>query len=252
MGGGEGLGDGGHTHGVGAQDAGGPDLSGGLELGTGEEHVHALVDPDAGAGGALQSDLAQLGGVHAGDVEEAGAEFLHVGAAQGAVAGELDVVGDDHYIAGTVAGVDGAGGIGEDGGLDAQQLEKTDGDHQLLKVVALIGVEPAGHAHHLAAADGAENELSGVGRHSGDQEVGDVLVIHHDGVFDLLGEGAQAGAQDNGDLGGEIDLALDVIGALLEIFIGIGHDGQSSCDSVCGAASKRAKQARRRIFSILA
>ena len=229
MGGGQCLGDGGHAHGIGAQDAGGPDLGGSLKLGAGEEHVHALVDPDAGAGGAVQGQLPQLRGVHPGDVEEAGAELLHVGAPEGAAAVELDVVGDDHHIAGAVAGVDGAGGVGEDGGLDAQQLEYPNGDDQLFEVIALIGVEPAGHAHHLAAADGAEDELAGVGGHGGHQEIGDVLVIHHHGVFNLLGKGAQAGAQDDGDLRGEVHFLLQKVGALLKICIRIGHDSNTSC-----------------------
>ena len=61
---------------------------------------------------------------------------------------------------------------------------KTDRNHQLFKVIALVGMEAAGHADNLLARNGAEDQLAGVALHGGDQEVGDVPVVDDDGIFD--------------------------------------------------------------------
>ena len=223
MGGGEGLGNGGHAHGVGPQKAGRPDFRRGLKLRAGEEHIGPLVDPERRTFGAVQGQLPQLRGVHPGHVEEPGAEILHIGPPEGAVPVQLDMVPNDHHVPGAVVPVDGPGGVGENGGPDSQQLQNPDGDDQLLEGVALVGVEAAGHADHPPARHRAENQLPGVGGHGGEQKMGDLGVIHGHRVFDGLGEGPQAGAQDNADFRGNVRFRPQKICGGLEIFIGIGH-----------------------------
>ena len=110
------------------------------------------------------------------------------------------MVGDDHQLAGPVVAVHGPGGVGEDEGPHAQALEHPHGDGELLKVVALVVVEAAGHAHHPLPCHGAEDQLARVGGHGGHQKIGDVAVIHNNGILDGIGKGAQGRAQDNGDL----------------------------------------------------
>ena len=234
MGGGQGLGDGGHAHRVRTQNAHRADLGGGLKLGAGEEVVHALVNPQVDALGAVLRKLSQRGGVHVGHVEEAGAEFVHIGAAQRAVTGQLDVILDDHDVARAVGLVHRAGGVGQDGGLHAQQLEQAHRDHQLLKIVALVGVEAAGHADHLFARHRAEDQLARVGIDGGDQEVRDVLVVDDDGILDGVRKRAQAGAQHEGHLRRVGNDALDIVGGFLEIFVGIAHGVPPACPRAAG------------------
>ena len=197
------------------------------------------MDPDTRALGAGHGNFPQLRRIHPGHIEETGAKLLHIGAAEGAVARQLDVVGNDHHITGTVAGIHGTGGVSNDRLLNTQQLEYPDGNNQLLKIIALIGVEAAGHTNDLAAADSAEDQLARVGSYCGHKEIGNVLIIHHDGVFDLLRERPETGAENNGDLRCEIHLFLEIIYAFLKIVICIGHTSDTSC-FFSGAAQKSA------------
>ena len=181
------------------------------------------MDAERGALGAVQGPLPKFRRIHPADVEKPGAEALHIGSPEGAVPVELDVIPEDHDVPGAVGRVDASGGVGEDDGLDAQQLQHPDGDDQLLEGIALVGVEAAGHAGHPFPGHGAEEQLPGVGGHGGEQEVGDIGVIHLDGVLDGLGEGSQAGAQDNAHLRREAHTGPQVIRAGLKIFMGVGH-----------------------------
>ena len=181
------------------------------------------MDPEGGALGEVQGQLPQLRGVHPGDIEEPGAEVLHVGTQEGAGAVQLDVVPEDHHVPGAVVPVHGPGGVGENEGFHAQQSQDPDGDDQLLEGIALVGVEAAGHADHGPAGDRAEDQLPGVGGHGGEQEIGDVPVIHLHRVLNLPGEGPQAGAQDDADLRGPAGFGSQEVRAFLKIRAGVGH-----------------------------
>ena len=186
------------------------------------------MDPEGGALGAVQGQLPQFRRIHPADVEEPGAEVLHIRPPEGAVSVQLDMVLDDHHIPGAVIPVDGPGGVGKDDGFYPQQLQNPDGDHQFFKAVALVRVEAAGHAHNLPACHRAENQLPGVGCNGGEKEVGDAGVVHHDGILNGLGKGPQAGAQNNANLRDEVHLGPQVIGAGLEIFAVVGHGWNTS------------------------
>ena len=133
------------------------------------------------------------------------------------------MVPDDHHVSGAVVRVDAPGGVGEDEGPDAQQLQHPDVNDQLLKGVALIGVKAAGHADNPPARHGAEDQLPGVGGHGGEQKVGDVGVVHFHRVLDGLGEGSQAGAQNDADFGGKVRFRPQEIRGGLEVFAGVSH-----------------------------
>ena len=61
-------------------------------------------------------------------------------------------------------------------------------------------VHPALHHRHLLALQSAEHQPTLVAGGGGGLEVEDVFVIHGDGVFHLVAQIAQAGAQDHGHL----------------------------------------------------
>ena len=65
--------------------------------------------------------------------------------------------------------------------------------------VAFVGVDAALHDGDGDAGDGAEDELAGVALHGGLRPVGDFGVGDDGGVFDLRGEVAEAGAEDDAE-----------------------------------------------------
>ena len=92
-----------HADGVAAERADGADLRRSLKLRAGHEEIDALLHADAELVGAGLCLRAQLRRVHPGDVKKPWAEFVDVPAAQGTCAVELDLVGDQHEIAGLKA-----------------------------------------------------------------------------------------------------------------------------------------------------
>ena len=93
LGGHDGLGDGGHTHGIGTENARHADLGRGLVAGAGEHHVNALAQDDARLHGGQLDLQPQIGAVQVGDIGEADTEGLFVDADEGVGAGVVDVVG---------------------------------------------------------------------------------------------------------------------------------------------------------------
>ena len=172
---------------------------------------------------AFQRQLAQLGRVHAGDVEEARTEFIYIPAAQRACAGELDVVGYDHDVARAIGGVYRARSVGEDRVFYAEELEQAHRNDQLLEIIALVGVEAPRHAHDLLAGDRAEDQLACMGSDGGDQKIGDIRIIHDDGIFNRIGKGSQAGTQHDGHFRRVGHDTFQVVGGCLEIFIAVLH-----------------------------
>ena len=107
-------------------------------------------------------------GVGGGHVEEALAgagdcgEARFVGAECGVGSGEIDVVGDGDERALPVAGVDAAGGVGDDEGFAAEEAEDAGREGDLGERVALVGVDAALHDGDGDSGDGAEDEVAGV------------------------------------------------------------------------------------------
>ena len=124
------------------------------------------------------------------------------------------MVGDEHQIAGLPLGVDTAGGVGDDELRAAQQGEHPHRIGDLFIAVTLVVVHPALHDGHVLALELTEDQLALVAGGGGSLEVGDVLIRDGNGVFHLVAQEAQTGAQDHGYLRGEItDLLANIIGA---------------------------------------
>ena len=187
-----------------AQDPGGPDLRRGLVLGAGEVHVDALPQGDAQLRWPVcRASLPQARGCRGGRRRGTGRR-TPAGSPPGGGTPMKILMWSVMSIRspGLPVQVHAAGGVGDYQGVAAQQAEHPDGVGDLLIGVALVVVHPALHNSHLLALQGAEHQLALVAGGGGDLEMGDVLVRHGDGVFHHVAQVAQAGAQDQGHLGG--------------------------------------------------
>ena len=220
---------GGHADEVGAEGAEGADLGGRLVAGAEDGEVDAFGQRDVLLCGLFGGEFAQARRVGGGHVEEAQAgagadgEARLVGADGGVLAGEVDVVGDADEAALRVGLVDAAGGVGDDERLAAEQAEHAHGEGDLGHCVAFVGVHAALHDGDGDAADGADDELALVAFDGGAREVRDLGVGDDDGVLDLRGEAAEAGAEDDAERGLEVGLEEDVGEGLRDAGVEIGR-----------------------------
>jgi len=74
-----------------------------------------------------------------------------IGTDQGTISQQIDVIGDQHQVAGTPQRMHSAAGIGYDEQPRAQRTHDADREGDLLQRVAFIAVEPPLHGHYLAA-----------------------------------------------------------------------------------------------------
>ncbi len=138
----------------------------------------------------------ESGRVHVAHVREPGAEFLQIGAAQGADTEEFDVVSNQHDIPGGKGGVHRPGSVGDYQLFRSQQPQDPDRVGDILEGPALVGVEAALHHRHIPARQTAEHELARVVRGGGALHVGHILIGDGNGGLHFVAQRAQAGAQD--------------------------------------------------------
>ena len=120
-----------------------PDLGRGLVRRAEQAGVDTLVVLDALGGDRLAQARAQARVPDVGQVGEARTDRVGVRAEERRAAGQVEVVGDDHQRAGTVARVHAARGIGQDHGLRPQAAHQQDRLDDQPGVVAFVQVEPA-------------------------------------------------------------------------------------------------------------
>jgi len=90
----------------------------------------------------------QLPAIGFGHVRKAWPPRIQVGAAQGVVAGEVDVVGDQHQLPGAELGVEPAGRGGNDQPAHSERLHHPDREGDLLCRIAFKKMEPPLHRDH--------------------------------------------------------------------------------------------------------
>src|SRR5207248_479020 len=81
---------------------------------------------------------------------------------------EVDVIRDEHEIAGTPQRVHAAARIGDHQRPRAEPREHPHGQSDLLRRVALIAVKPPPHRHHPPAGEGPEEQLPGMALNGGE------------------------------------------------------------------------------------
>ena len=170
------LGHGGHADDVRALRLVGLDLRRRLVGGAGVVGVDAVHHPQAEPVGAGVEQVGEVLGVDRGHVREALAPVGVVRADERSDAGQVDVVAQDHEVAGAQRGVDAAGGVGEEQRLAAHAPEHLDRQHHRLPARALVPVAAAAPGGDEPAAAAVEHELAGVALHGGSAEAGDVGV----------------------------------------------------------------------------
>ena len=167
---------GGHAYGIGTKDPEHTDLCGGLIVGTGVHGVNTFLQADTGCSGFFFDGSAQIRGVQIRHIWETGTKGIQIGADQGIGTGEIDMIGDQHEIAGAEAYIYAAAGIGQYQRLDAQGSKNPYGQGDLLLGKTFIVMDPALEYNHSLAAFLAEDQCAAVSGYSRNREVGDFAV----------------------------------------------------------------------------
>ena len=139
-------------------------------------------------------------GVGVRHVGEADAEAVVIGADQRIRSLQIDVVADHDQRALRVAEIDASGGVGEDDGANAHACEDADGEGDFLRGISFIEMHAALHGGDGYVAGVADDHASGVADGGRARERGDLGVGDAGGVGERVGEAAEAGAEDEGDL----------------------------------------------------
>ena len=135
------------------------------------------------------------------------------------------MVGDGDDGALRECGADASGGVGDDEGLATEEAEDAGGEGDLIHAVALVGVDAALHDGYGDACDGAEDEVAGVADDGGLREVWDVCVGDAGGGFDVSGEVAKTGAENDAKGWKEWSFVADVVGCCMRFAVEVGRLG---------------------------
>ena len=136
------------------------------------------------------------------------------------------MVADQHNVAGMEGCVYCAGGVGDDQRLCAEQAQDAHALGGISHGPAFISVHPALHHGHAFAAKGAEYEAAPVARRGGMFEIGDGAVLRKSGVFHLIAQKTQAGAENQENFGTKVSqLFLQVFCAGAAALVKIGVPG---------------------------
>ncbi len=120
--------------------------------------------------------------------------------------------------------VERAAGVGDDEAGRPQALDDPDGKGHLIERIAFVIMEPAFHGRDGDAADRPQNHLPRVGGDGGFGKAGDFRIGNGDCVFDLPGDVAEAGAEDDACPDREIGLCADCLDRLVDALFEIFHE----------------------------
>ncbi|MPN40906.1 hypothetical protein SDC9_188446 [bioreactor metagenome] len=133
---------------------------------------------------------------HIGHVRKARAEFFQIGAHKGVVQGKLNIIPDKHQLAARKIQVHAAGCIGNDEGFNSQQAGHPHRIGNLLHGMAFINMEAALHHEDAFTAQKPGHEPARMAHRRTFFKMGDLPIGNVDGGLHLLGQAAQAAAQD--------------------------------------------------------
>ena len=142
---------------------------------------------------------------------------------------EVQVIADDHQVAGGPARLEPARGVRDEHAGDAEPRHGPHAVHDLPERVALVDVHAALHADDRYVVDVTEAEVAGVPDHLRRGQVGERLVGNLDELGQAVGERAEPAAEDDADARNEADLRADRFYGLVETFrdtgLGVAHGG---------------------------
>ena len=107
---------------------------------------------------------------------------------------KIDMVGNDHQVAGKERGIDSSCGIGDEKVLHADFMQHAHRKRDLLHGIAFVVVETSLHGDDVLPAESADEEVAFVPLHGGHREMGDGGI--GDGMPDVDGgsQFSQSGA----------------------------------------------------------
>ncbi len=123
---------------------------------------------------------------------------------------------DHHQVAGGERGVDGPGRVRDHERLHPEAAEDPDREDHLLEGVALVEVDAPLHHRDRDAAGAADDERAPVAGDGGGGEVRDLREGDGHRLLEGVGEGPEAGAEDDPDRGRERRARADGGGRLVE------------------------------------
>lgn len=188
----------GHAHRVGPDQAQKAHIGRRLERWPGQTDVDTLAEHHVGVRGCLLGQTAKGTVVGRGHVGKARAKLRVIGAAQWVLSGhadQIDVIGDQHQVAGVETGVEAACGIGEDQGRHAELSKDPNRQRHLLHRVALVEVCATLHDDDRLVLQFAHDQPPLMAGDSRDGEMRNSAVAEHGRLVHLVGQGAEPGAK---------------------------------------------------------
>ena len=206
----------GHAHGIGADRPQVSDLGGRFVTGPCQGRVHAVGQPQFDRAASLVGNSTQPRRVHIRHVGKPRAESVVIWSDERIGSHQVDVVVNHHQGALCEEGIDAAGGVGENQGLDAQHAHGADREGDDPGVVPLIGVGAARQRRDGTALDPADDETAFVAGNPGGGPVRQLPVGHRDGGRQRAREIAEARPENNRDCRDVRDLRANHLSRLLD------------------------------------
>ncbi len=119
------------------------------------------------------------------------------------------MVADEHERARCPRRVQPAGGVGEHEPLRSEGVDEADGEAERTRRVPLVEMRPPLHEDDRPPAHPPEDKPPGVPLDRRARVAGDCLGGDDDGLRDRVGERAQPGAEDEGNLGHGVGAGTD-------------------------------------------
>ena len=210
----------GHADRVAAHGPEHADLRRGLVLRAVDADIYAVPQRHAAGGGCLVGQIPQGLGIGPAHVVKARADAVVVLAGQRALAGEIDVIVNDHEVTDREIQVDATRGIGQDDGLGAEQLKDRDRIGHLIRRIALVPVQTALHTQDGLFPELSHDQPAGVVRRGHAAKIRHLAEGDRERVFQFICERPKARSQDERGLGHPAaECAFEEICALLDVFI---------------------------------
>ena len=150
---------------------------------------------------AFLNSLPEGLGVNIAAVREPGAKGIQIGPNQGIGSGEIDVIGNEHQIAGSEAEVHTAASVGQYQDFHTHGPQHPHGHGQFPLRHSFIVMDPALHDHHFLAAVLTEDQCAAMTGSRRQREAGNIPVGDLDGVFQFVRIITQATAKNHADSG---------------------------------------------------
>ncbi len=207
---------GGHAYGIAAGKLEEAQPGRRLEAWAGNVGINSLAQRHTGRGGYAVGQRPQLGVIGGGHVGEARPDSLIVRPAQrvgAGHAGEVQVIADDHQIAGCVSRVQPTGGIGDDERAQPQRHHDANRQGNAIHRIAFVEMGAPLQDEHCATLQLADDQPADVAGHGRYRPIGDVVRRDNIGVLDLIGQRIEAGAEDQPYFGLVAGMGTNEIGS---------------------------------------